>query len=632
MPPGTDSVAPFDAVKVRDGSRRSARHRQSGRRRAAGRRRLRSGASRCAAPASVCACHRHRCAACRRPRRASRCASRASAFCRCAKSASSSSPRGWWRATSRRRGGTVRLDERGRDLDGVLADDSADAIVAIGGTGSGRNDASVRTLARLGRVEVHGIALSPGETAAFGFVGAAAGAAAARPARCRARRLAADRAAHAGAPVRQQPSEHDARRPALARKIASTVGLAELVPVRCAPAHAEPLAAKYLPLAALAQPTAGSWCRPRAKAIPAGTPGHGEALAMSDPSQSSAGRASESARARVRRRRARSNSSKWSRPRKRARASRSISISSPLPAETVALADALAPRARRTTWPPRSTCRRSTAPTSTALRCAPPTRVGASDSTPRRLALNAEVIACGHAPVIEVAPGTATTIATGGVIPRGADAVVMVEHTDLVEDGAPAIESAPRRRARAIRLLCRLRHRARRDRAAARHAHRLARDRHAGGLRHRRGRRWCGGRASRCSRPATSWSRPASRSSRPASTTATARSSRPRSPRRAASRCRSAPSPTTSTRSSSRARGARALRHGGALRRHLEGRRRSLAPRCVAAGQARHPGARRRAQARQAAVPRASSTASRSWCCRAFRPRRSSPSTLSWRR
>ena len=47
-----------------------------------------------------------------------------------------------------------------------------------------------------------------------------------------------------------------------------------------------------------------------------------------------------------------------------------------------------------------------------------------------RLTLNAEVIACGDAPALEVAPGTATAIATGGVIPRGADAIVMIEHTD----------------------------------------------------------------------------------------------------------------------------------------------------------------------------------------------------------
>jgi putative molybdopterin biosynthesis protein len=65
---------------------------------------------------------------------------------------------------------------------------------------------------------------------------------------------------------------------------------------------------------------------------------------------------------------------------------------------------------------------------------------GASDSAPKRLTLNAEVIACGHAPAIEVAPGSATAIATGGVIPRGTDAVVMIEQTELIERGAPAID------------------------------------------------------------------------------------------------------------------------------------------------------------------------------------------------
>jgi putative molybdopterin biosynthesis protein len=64
---------------------------------------------------------------------------------------------------------------------------------------------------------------------------------------------------------------------------------------------------------------------------------------------------------------------------------------------------------------------------------------GASDTAPRRLRLNAEVIVCGHAPTMEVMPGTATTIATGGVVPRGTDAVVMIEQTDLVETG-PAID------------------------------------------------------------------------------------------------------------------------------------------------------------------------------------------------
>lgn len=66
--------------------------------------------------------------------------------------------------------------------------------------------------------------------------------------------------------------------------------------------------------------------------------------------------------------------------------------------------------------------------------------IGASDGNPKVLALNAEVIACGYAPALTVAPGTCTAIATGGVIPRGADAVVMIEQTELIEDGSPRIE------------------------------------------------------------------------------------------------------------------------------------------------------------------------------------------------
>jgi len=67
--------------------------------------------------------------------------------------------------------------------------------------------------------------------------------------------------------------------------------------------------------------------------------------------------------------------------------------------------------------------------------------MGASDGAPRRFRLNGEVIVCGHSPALEVTAGSATTIATGGVIPRGADAVAMIEHTDLVDDGgAPAID------------------------------------------------------------------------------------------------------------------------------------------------------------------------------------------------
>jgi putative molybdopterin biosynthesis protein len=66
---------------------------------------------------------------------------------------------------------------------------------------------------------------------------------------------------------------------------------------------------------------------------------------------------------------------------------------------------------------------------------------GASEGAPRRLVLNGEVLACGVESKITIMPGTATAIATGGVVPRGADAVVMIEWTELVETSeGPAID------------------------------------------------------------------------------------------------------------------------------------------------------------------------------------------------
>ena len=53
----------------------------------------------------------------------------------------------------------------------------------------------------------------------------------------------------------------------------------------------------------------------------------------------------------------------------------------------------------------------------------------ASEASPVRALLNDEIIACGTAPTRSVLSGTATSIATGGPVPRGADAIVMVEHT-----------------------------------------------------------------------------------------------------------------------------------------------------------------------------------------------------------
>jgi putative molybdopterin biosynthesis protein len=59
---------------------------------------------------------------------------------------------------------------------------------------------------------------------------------------------------------------------------------------------------------------------------------------------------------------------------------------------------------------------------------------GASDDHPITLSLNAEALVPGVAPKQTVAPGSATPIATGAVVPRGADAVVMVEVTDADGD------------------------------------------------------------------------------------------------------------------------------------------------------------------------------------------------------
>jgi putative molybdopterin biosynthesis protein len=66
---------------------------------------------------------------------------------------------------------------------------------------------------------------------------------------------------------------------------------------------------------------------------------------------------------------------------------------------------------------------------------------GASEEEPVRLRLNRETIATGVVPEEEVKPGAATCIATGGMLPRGADAVVPVEYTDI-EDGTLVVRRA----------------------------------------------------------------------------------------------------------------------------------------------------------------------------------------------
>jgi molybdopterin molybdotransferase len=148
-----------------------------------------------------------------------------------------------------RAGGSLR-DSAGV-IEAALNDRQSDAVIVVGGTGSGRRDGAVREVARRGELEAHGIAIGPGDTAAFGFVGA-------RPVLLSPGRLDAALAVWlfigrqltaklAGGVVDEMPTTLP-----LAHKVTSTIGITELVPVHCSEGMAEPLGSGYLSFAALA--------------------------------------------------------------------------------------------------------------------------------------------------------------------------------------------------------------------------------------------------------------------------------------------------------------------------------------------------------------------------------------------
>jgi molybdopterin biosynthesis enzyme len=137
-------------------------------------------------------------------------------------------------------------------LDVALTDDGEDAVIAVGGTGSGTRDRSVSTLARAGKVQFHGIGITPGETTALGFAGP-------RPVLLLPGRIDAALAGWltvgrrmlarlAFRLIEDQPFTAE-----LARKIASPLGLAEVIPVRRRLGRVEPCAQGYLPMQALAR-------------------------------------------------------------------------------------------------------------------------------------------------------------------------------------------------------------------------------------------------------------------------------------------------------------------------------------------------------------------------------------------
>lgn len=166
-------------------------------------------------------------------------------------------------------GGTVDVI-RGAHLEETLLNKRVDAVIAIGGTGAGRRDASVDTLARIGKLAWHGLGIAPGQSGAVGQV--------------------------QNRPVLLLPGRFDAalgallivgtvlldrlagrregralHRVKLARKATSTIGLAEFLLLRRAPDGFEPILAGGMTLQALAQADGWGLVPPESEGFAAGT-------------------------------------------------------------------------------------------------------------------------------------------------------------------------------------------------------------------------------------------------------------------------------------------------------------------------------------------------------------------------
>lgn len=154
-------------------------------------------------------------------------------------------------------------------LESALLTRDCDAVLTIGGTGTGRNDASVKTLARVGKVDIHGFGLAPGETAALG-------AADARPILMLPGRIDAALATFLVvgreliARLAGRSDEDISATVELTKKVTSIVGLAEVVLVRRNDAGVEPLAAGSFPWSALAAADGWILVPPGSEGFPAG--------------------------------------------------------------------------------------------------------------------------------------------------------------------------------------------------------------------------------------------------------------------------------------------------------------------------------------------------------------------------
>jgi molybdopterin biosynthesis enzyme len=157
-----------------------------------------------------------------------------------------------------------------RALERALADEQTDIIITVGGTGMGRDDTSVATLRRIGEVAIHGFGIAPGEDAALGL-------AKGHPVLMLPGRLDAALAAFlvVGDVLLRHLTGAATSRPAmpvtLARKIVSTISLAEVVPVRRGADGVEPLASGYWPMQAITRADGWVMVPPESEGFPAGT-------------------------------------------------------------------------------------------------------------------------------------------------------------------------------------------------------------------------------------------------------------------------------------------------------------------------------------------------------------------------
>ena len=162
----------------------------------------------------------------------------------------------------------IRVEAGGRDARSIGAAFDAepcDLLITIGGTGVGRTDATIEALASRGELLAHGIALRPGRTTAIGRIaGRPAIALPGMPDQALASWWAL------ALPVLDRLSGREKRRATtlpLARKIASSVGIAEIVLLKKADDAWMPLATGDLSLHAIAR--ADAWF-----AVPGGSEGY----------------------------------------------------------------------------------------------------------------------------------------------------------------------------------------------------------------------------------------------------------------------------------------------------------------------------------------------------------------------